>query len=304
MQAAGTASGTIVSSGGEEYIVAGGTASGGLIGLGGIEAVFGTDSGTTVSGGTQYDYEVANGDTALSGGFQIVEAGASASGTTVSSGGEQYIVAGGSASGTKVGSGGIEVVFGTDSGATISGGTQYDYGVANGGTLISGGEQIVEAGASASGTHVNSGGYDYVASGGIASAATISGGLMEIVSGGSIGSGAVTFATSGGGTLQLDASMSFGGLVAGFGLPDALDLRDISYVSGTTSATFVEAPSNLSGTLTVTDGTHTANLTLLGLYAPGNFTLSSDLHGGTIVNDPPLAVAADRPLFLTQPRNG
>ena len=73
------------------------------------------------------------------------------------------------------------------------------------------------------------------------------------------------------------------------------------YVSGTTSATFVEAGNNLSGTLTVTDGTHTANLTLLGVYAPGNFTLSSDLHGGTIVNDPPLVVANNQQSFLIRP---
>ena len=64
------------------------------------------------------------------------------------------------------------------------------------------------------------------------------------------------------------------------------------------------AGNNLSGTLTVTDGTHTANLTLLGIYAPGNFTLSSDLHGGTIVNDPPLTVANDQQSLLTHPRQG
>jgi hypothetical protein len=34
---------------------------------------------------------------------------------------------------------------------------------------------------------------------------------------------------SGGGTLQLDASVSFGGLVAGFGAQNQLDLQDIAF---------------------------------------------------------------------------
>ena len=59
---------------------------------------------------------------------------------------------GGIASGAKVLSGGIETVFGTASGTTLSGGVQYDYRIAVGGTALgAGGEQIVEAGALASG---------------------------------------------------------------------------------------------------------------------------------------------------------
>ncbi|MGC2411152.1 MAG: hypothetical protein WA459_00415, partial [Stellaceae bacterium] len=44
-----------------------------------------------------------------------------------------------------------------------------------------------------------------------------------------------------------------------------------------------------SGTLTVTDGTHTIHLKLLGLYTTSNFTLATDNHGGTQVTDPPVA---------------
>jgi hypothetical protein len=54
--------------------------------------------------------------------------------------------------------------------------------------------------------------------------------------------------------------------------------------------TFTEAANNLSGTLMVTSGSETANLTLLGQYSTANFTLSSDGHGGTIVTDPQPAV--------------
>ena len=61
---------------------------------------------------------------------------------------------------------------------------------------------------------------------------------------------------------------------------------DITFGAGT-SVKFTEAAGNTSGTLTVTDGTHTANLTLLGQYATANFSLASDGHGGTMVTDPP-----------------
>ena len=125
-------------------------------------------------------------------------------------------------------------------------------------------------------------------SGGTASAATISGGTLEIMSGGSTGAGAVTFASSGGGILQLDSSLTYGGLVAGFAQPDLLDLRDIAYTSGVTTATW--APSGpSSGTLTVTDGVHSANLTLLGQYSTPDFHVSSDGFGGTFVSDPPVS---------------
>jgi autotransporter passenger strand-loop-strand repeat protein len=147
--------------------------------------------------------------------------------------------------------------------------------------------QIVEAGGTASGATVSTGGSETVSSSGVASNTTISGGFVEVVSGGSIGGATGTITFAGGGVLQLDASTSFSGQIGGFGGTDELDLRDIQYISGTTSATFTEAGSNTSGTLTVTDGTHTAQLTLLGTYATSNFAVGSDGHGGTLVTDPP-----------------
>ena len=127
----------------------------------------------------------------------------------------------------------------------------------------------------------------------------ISGGTLEITGGGGLGSPApsgahVTFAVSGGGILQLDDSVTFAGKVAGFGEPDFIDLRDIAFTSATTLA-FVEAPGNTSGTLTVSDGVHTANITLLGQYVTAQFTKQSDGHGGTLVGDPPLAAMTDPP---------
>jgi hypothetical protein len=130
-----------------------------------------------------------------------------------------------------------------------------------------------------------SGGAQYVF--GAASGAVVSsggnGGAMEVVSGGSTGSSAVTF--SGGGELKLDASASFGGTVAGFRPGDFLDLADVAFGS-TTSVSFTEATSTQSGTLTVTDGTHTASVLLLGQYTAGQFTLASDGHGGSLAIRP------------------
>jgi hypothetical protein len=67
----------------------------------------------------------------------------------------------------------------------------------------------------------------------------------------------------------------FGGL-PGLGFPpDLLVFRDIAFRPGT-KVGFTEAASNLSGTLSVTDGVQTANITLLGQYTAAQFTAASD----------------------------
>ena len=106
------------------------------------------------------------------------------------------------------------------------------------------------------------GGYELVASGGIVSGGTISAGTLEVASGAIASPSEAAFV--GGGTLLLDASASFHGLVAGFGSSDQLDLQDVAFVTAPTkkgqhsNLSFTDAASNQSGTLTVTDGTHTA----------------------------------------------
>jgi hypothetical protein len=65
---------------------------------------------------------------------------------------------------------------------------------------------------------------------------------------------------------------------------DAIDFEDIDFTHVQTP-TF--AGNATQGTLTVTDGTHTANISLLGNYIASTFTASSDGHGGVIVVDPP-----------------
>jgi autotransporter passenger strand-loop-strand repeat protein len=226
-----------------------------------------TASGTVVSG---------------TGAELLIVSGATASGATLSAGGFDAVKSGGIAVSTTIGSGGIE----------------DDQGTARSALVASGGVEIVDSGGTASGTTVMSGGVDVVVSGGTASATTLSGGFMEVRSGAAVGSGtAVTFAS--GGVLQLDDSVHFGGMVAGFGVPSLLDLRDIAFTSATT-VNFVEAPSNTSGTLTVTDGTPatTANITLIGQYMASQFHIRNDGAGDTQVSDPPTSSSNPTQLAL------
>ena len=46
---------------------------------------------------------------------------------------------------------------------------------------------------------------------------------------------------------------------------------------------FTEAASTLSGTLTVSDGLHTASIQLLGDYTASEFAAASDGNGGTLI---------------------
>ena len=92
----------------------------------------------------------------------------------------------------------------------------------------------------------------------------------------------VTFAGATG-TLILENAVGFTGQVSGLSGSDALDLSDVSY-SANTTATF--SGNANGGTLTITDGAHTANIALVGNYLSSNWDLSSDGNGGTIVVDP------------------
>jgi hypothetical protein len=108
--------------------------------------------------------------------------------------------------------------------------------------------------------------------------------------------GPVTFAGSTG-TLQLDDSAGFAGTVTGMCGQDTLDLYDINFA---TIGTPTFAGNSSGGTLTVTDGAHTANIALLGNCLASTFVASSDGHGGASIADPVLT-AATSPSTLTLP---
>ena len=122
--------------------------------------------------------------------------------------------------------------------------------------------------------------------------ATISGGVVDFGAASSI---AVSFANASG-TLQLDASSAnnghgYSGSISGFGGPDQFDLTDIAFGTNTTLGYAANA-NNTGGTLTVSDGAHTANLALLGQYAASSFAAAGDGHGGTVITDPPAAASS------------
>jgi hypothetical protein len=101
-------------------------------------------------------------------------------------------------------------------------------------------------------------------------------------------SGQVVF-TATTGILELLKSSSFAGTVAGMTADDIIDFDMID-------PTKVQVPTysgdSSGGTLTVTDGSHTASIALLGNYLSSTFVASSDGHGGTKVVDPALPASS------------
>ncbi|WP_426442336.1 hypothetical protein [Bradyrhizobium genosp. P] len=85
------------------------------------------------------------------------------------------------------------------------------------------------------------------------------------------------------GTLKIDHSLRFTGQISALSGADALDLADLSYGANTT-ATFRGNTSG--GTLSVSNGINTVNLSLQGNYLSSTWTVSSDGDGGTTVVDP------------------
>ena len=116
-----------------------------------------------------------------------------------------------------------------------------------------------------------------------------SGNARATIAGGSVleintpDSGKVTFGGSGG-TLQLDQPATFAGTVAGFATPDSIDLPGIGF-GATTTLAFSENNSRTGGTLTVSDGTHTAAVALLGNYMAASFVDAAHAQGGARVTD-------------------
>jgi T5SS/PEP-CTERM-associated repeat protein len=93
------------------------------------------------------------------------------------------------------------------------------------------------------------------------------------------------FFAGGTGTLDVTTSSGFNGMIQGqLSAGDVLDFADISaaqaHIVGYTG-------NNSPGTLTVTDGTHTANINLSGNYSLANFALGADSNGGTQITATP-----------------
>ena len=96
--------------------------------------------------------------------------------------------------------------------------------------------------------------------------------------------------------LVLTDAVHFGGKLQDFGPGDRLDLRQFN--PSTTTLAYSEKADNSGGTLTVTDGTLTAKIALLGQYAAPGFHKAPDGVGGTYVTYTPSAAS-----FLAAPHS-
>jgi len=99
------------------------------------------------------------------------------------------------------------------------------------------------------------------------------------------GSSVVDFA--GDGHLVLDNAQAWpiAATFSGFGVPGDIDCQDINIAT----ASLGYATTSVGGILTVSDGTHTAQLALIGNYSLGSFQKVNDGHGGTLISDPPVS---------------
>src|SRR5262249_11754860 len=96
----------------------------------------------------------------------------------------------------------------------------------------------------------------------------------------------VTFAAGAGGTLKIDHSLTapFTGYLSGLSAKNFVDLGDLAWTRESMTATYSGTASG--GTLTVSNGTNSVNLNLLGDYRTDSWALSKDRNGGTLIADP------------------
>ncbi|MDP1747971.1 MAG: hypothetical protein Q8L22_00825 [Reyranella sp.] len=196
----GTASATMVNSGGSEFVISGNDTGAIVLGEHQVWAGATAVSMTIASGGTGRVYGTTSAAAVNGGGYQFVgmASSATASGTTINSGGNQWLLSGGVASSTTVLSGGNLIVN--------SGGIAMSATVMNGGwAIVDGVGANLGSGFYVTSTFssgVNSGQHYSVHS--VTGNATVSGGFITVYSGGTTegavlqGSGTWQYAWSGG----------------------------------------------------------------------------------------------------------
>jgi hypothetical protein len=181
--------------------------------------------------------------------------------------------------------------------ATVEVGALAVFTVAAGGTIAAG-QALIDAGTlTVAGALTNTGTLE-VNSGSFTVDGAVSGTGHAVIGGGTLDFASnftqnVAFSGTTG-VLELAQSQTYTGAVTGFSLTGgtSLDLRDIGFTSSG-EATF--SGTATSGTLTVTDGTHTAHITLMGDYLSSTFIASSDGQGGVTVIDPTQGGSASTP---------
>ena len=86
--------------------------------------------------------------------------------------------------------------------------------------------------------------------------------------------------------------------MAGLCGQDAIDFADIGFGANSTLG-YAANSDHSGGTLSVGDGTHMANIALLGSYMASTFAASSDGHGGTLISE--AAQTSNQTPIVTQP---
>jgi hypothetical protein len=95
----------------------------------------------------------------------------------------------------------------------------------------------------------------------------------------------VVFGSGTGGTLKLGDSFHFNGTISGFGGSDVIDLANVAAANA--SISYHENTAGTGGTLAISDGAQTLELSLLGHYSADNFSIVPDqLHGISITYVP------------------
>ena len=96
----------------------------------------------------------------------------------------------------------------------------------------------------------------------------------------------VAFASGATGTLILSHSQSYTGKISGLAAhgTNGLILSDINFTTGNSEASY--SGNTTSGTLTVTDGAHTAHIRLVGDYVGATFDVTAASGGGVHIVDP------------------
>ena len=95
----------------------------------------------------------------------------------------------------------------------------------------------------------------------------------------------VVFGSGTGGTLKLGDSFHFNGTISGFGGSDVIDLANVAAANA--SISYHENAAGTGGTLAISDGAQTLELSLLGHYSADNFSIVPDqLHGTSITYVP------------------
>ncbi len=199
----------------------------------------------------------------------------------------------------------VSGMFGLSNGASVR--TSGNLGIASSGVVnvwlgssltiggnVSNGDALNVSGAltvNGRGGISNNGSIDI--SGGNLTSRVLTGGTVTIENAGVLEFGAASSASVrfgggayGGGVnvLKLDDSKEFSGTLSGLTSADTIDLADLRYVAGKTTASYSGTASG--GTLTVRNGFTSVKLALVGDYTSSTWTLSSDGHGGTNLVDP------------------